>query len=202
MKSTNSNKGIRKIKKEISPGNFVEIQVRDECGLTTIDPKDINKLLNKSNIEDSDLNPKEVILLLLGVDPDIPIKETLFMKEAFLLEKEAAKDIGLNIGSMNFYPHHFGPFSRDLEDNIENLKDDLISVDYSDNKKIIKLTEKGKKAANSLISELSAEKINKLKYNRVGWDQYGNRGILLRVYRDYPVYASKSKIKDELLGED
>ncbi|WP_286242219.1 hypothetical protein [Methanobacterium ferruginis] len=193
-------KSIRLIKKEISPGNFVEIQVRDEDGLTTVNPNDIDKLLNKSNVEENDLSPMEVILLLLGVDPDVPIKETLFMKEAFLLEKEAAKKIGLNVKSMNFFPHYFGPFSRDLEENIEHFKDDLISVDRSNNKKLIRLTEKGREVAEELISKIPTEKIDKLKYNRVGWDQYGNRGILLRVYRDYPVYASKSKIKDELLG--
>ncbi|MEN6552772.1 MAG: hypothetical protein ABFC34_07790 [Methanobacterium sp.] len=198
---TNNKSSIQKLKKEVSPGCFVEIETCSENGLITVNPRDAEKVLSKKS-SDKNLSSEDVILLLLGADPEVPIKETLFMKEAFLLEKEVANEVGLNINSLNFYPHHFGPFSRDLDENIEKLNGDLINIEYSNNKKSIKLTEKGKRTASKLLNKLPDEKVDKLKYKRLGWDQYGNRGILLRVYRDYPVYASKSKIKDDLLGDD
>ena len=36
---------------------------------------------------------------------------------------------------------------------------------------------------------------------RIGWDQWGNRGILKRVYTDYPIYTANSEIKDDILGD-
>ncbi|MEW6011125.1 MAG: hypothetical protein CIT03_07455 [Methanobacterium sp.] len=202
MKMKNDCNNPKQIKKILSHGNFVKIEVCEEKGLITVNPKDTDRLLNKNIIDEPSLDPKELILLLLGADPEIPIKETLFMKEAFLLEKETAAEIGLNVESLNFFPHHYGPYSKDLDDNIKELEGNLLDIHFENNKKLIKLTEKGKKVANKLIENIPSDKINNLRYKRIGWDQYGNRGILLRVYRDYPVYASKSKIKDELLGRD
>jgi len=191
----------KKIKKVLPSGNSVEIEVFNENGLNTVNPADTNRLLNKNVIEAPSLSSKELILLLLGVDPDIPIKETLFMKEAFLMEKEGASEIGLNLESLNFFPHHYGPYSKDLDDSLKELDGDIIDIHLEHGKKLIKLNESGKKIAKNLLKGMPHDKIEKLRYKRVGWDQYGNRGILLRVYRDYPVYTSKSKIKEELLGE-
>ncbi len=200
MKKETCKHNLRRVKKEIIPGYFAEVEICDECGLETINPLEAEKLLSMRDSKGINLNPEDTILLLLGVDPEVPIKETLFMKEAFLLEKEAAGEIGLNVNSLNFYPDKFGPFSRLLENNLQEMDGDLITIiRFEGGKKIIKLTEKGEKVAKSLIEKISPDKIKKLHFTRLGWDQYGNRGILKRVYRDYPLYASKSKIKDNIL---
>jgi len=200
MKKETCKHNLRRVKKEIIPGYFTEVEICDECGLETVNPREAEKLLSMRDSEGMYLNPEHTILLLLGVDPAVPIKETLFMKEAFLLEKEAAGEIGLNVDSLNFYPDKYGPFSRLLEDNLQEMDGNLIKIiRYEGGKKHIKLTEKGEKVAKSIIEKIPKDKIDKLHYKRVGWDQYGNRGILKRVYRDYPLYASKSKIKDNVL---
>lgn len=191
----------RRVKKEISPGFQVEVEICEETGLTTVNPYLAQRFLSRKDPQGILLNTEDTILLLLGVDPEISIKETLFMKEAFLLEKEAASEIGLNIESLDFYPYKFGPFSEKLENTLKKMDGELIDIHkFQGGKKIIKLTKKGEEVANSVMERISKDKINKLQYKRVGWDQYGNRGILKRVYRDYPLYAIKSEIKDDVLN--
>lgn len=185
---------IRKIKKNIN-GQDIYIEVRDENGFTTVNPKCYSHL----NGVGKKFSVKEAILLLLGVDPEIPLKMTLLMKESFLFEKELSHELNLNLESFQFVPYRYGPYSRKLEDTLNSM-DGLIVIS-SGNKKEITLTDEGKKEAQKLVDSLSQSTIEKLKFKRLGWDQWGTRGILKRVYTDYPVYIVKSEIKDEVLGE-
>ena len=186
---------IRKIKKRIN-GENIYIEVCDEeNGFTTVNPKCYSYL----NGVGRKFSVKESILLLLGVDPEIPLKMTLLMKELFLFEKELSYKLKLNIESFQFVPYRYGPYSRKLEDTLHSM-DGLIVISNG-NKKEVTLTDDGKKEAQNLLDSLSPSTIEKLKFKRLGWDQWGNRGILKRVYTDYPIYIVKSEIKDEVLGE-
>ena len=185
---------IRKIKKNIN-GEEIYIEVRDENGFTTVNPKCYSHL----NGVGKKFSVKEAILLLLGVDPEIPLKMTLLMKESFLFEKELSHELNLNLESFQFIPYRYGPYSRKLEDTLESM-DGLIVITKG-NKKEVTLTDEGKKEAQKLLESLSPSTVNKLKFKRIGWDQWGNRGILKRVYTDYPIFTVKSEIKDDVLGE-
>lgn len=186
---------IRKIKKRIN-GENIYIEVCDEeNGFTTVNPKCYSHL----NGVGRKFSVKESILLLLGVDPEIPLKMTLLMKELFLFEKELSYKLKLNIESFQFVPYRYGPYSRKLEDTLHSM-DGLIVISNG-NKKEVTLTDDGKKEAQNLLDSLSPSTIEKLKFKRLGWDQWGTRGILKRVYTDYPIYIVKSEIKDEVLGE-
>jgi len=99
MKKTNS---PRKIKEKIG-NEWVELEVLDENELITVNPNTYDKILNKRS-ESEKLGIKELILLLLGVDPDIPLKLTLLMKEAFLIEKELSNVLEINFDNLDFYP--------------------------------------------------------------------------------------------------
>lgn len=186
---------IHKIKKNIN-GEDIYIEVLDEeNGLTTVNPKcysHLNGIGRKYSV-------KESILLLLGVDPEIPLKRILLMKEIFLFEKELAKELNLNLESFQFIPYKYGPYSQKLDDTLKSMVG-LIQITPG-NKKEITLTSEGKKEAQKLLDSLSESTVNKLKIKRIGWDQWGNRGILKRVYTDYPIFTVKSEIKDEVLGE-
>lgn len=185
---------IRKIKKTIN-GEEIYIEVRDENGFTTVNPKCYSHL----NGIGKKFSVKEAILLLLGVDPEIPLKKTLLMKESFLFEKELSHELKLNLESFQFVPYRYGPYSRKLEDTLDSM-DGLIVISRG-NKKEVTLTEEGKKEAQKLLDSLSPLIVNKLKFKRIGWDQWGNRGILKRVYTDYPIFTVNSEIKDDVLGE-
>ncbi len=185
---------IRKIKKRIN-GEDIYIEVCDEeNGFTTVNPKCYSHL----NGVGKKFSVKESLLLLLGVDPDIPLKKTLLMKESFLFEKELSHDLNLNLESFQFFPYRFGPYSNLIDDALNSM-DGLIIIGKG-NKKEITLTDKGKKEAQKLLDSLSPSTVNSLKFKRIGWDQFGNKGILKRVYTDYPIFTVKSEIKDEVLG--
>lgn len=181
------------VKKNIN-GHEINLEVCDEGEYTTVNPKCYDKLFGGTK----QYSIKELLLLLLGVDPEIPLKRTLLMKEAFLFEKELSFELDLYFEPLKFYPHRYGPYSKVLDDTIESISD-LLIIDSSSQKKEIKLNDSGKKEANDLINSLPEEKIKEIKFARIGWDQYGNKGILRRVYTDYPAYAKNSEIKDDVL---
>ena len=184
---------VRKIKKNIN-GEEIYIEVRDENGFTTVNPKCYSHL----NGVGRKFSVKEALLLLLGVDPEVPLKKLLLMKESFLFEKELSHELNLNLESFQFIPYRYGPYSRLLDDTLDSM-DRLISISGG-NKKEVLLTEEGIKEAQKLLDSLPSSTVNKLRFKRLGWDQWGTRGILKRVYTDYPIYTVKSEIKNEVLG--
>ena len=189
-----NSKNIRKVKKNIG-GRVIQMEVCDDGEFTTVNPKCYDKLTKGKKY-----SVKEMILLLLGVDAEIPLKKLLLMKEAFLFEKELSYELELNFDSLQFVPYKFGPYSKILDETLESM-DDLLTIEYSAGKYEIKLNEKGKMEAEKLIETLPDDKVNKIKFTRIGWDQWGNKGILKRVYTDYPVYTVNSEIKDDVLGD-
>lgn len=189
-----NSKNIRKVKKNIN-GQEILMEVCDDGEFTTVNPKCYDKLTKGRKY-----SVKEMVLLLLGVDADIPLKKLLLMKEAFLFEKELSYELDLNFESLQFVPYKYGPYSEILDETLDSMGD-LLTVEYSSGKYEIKLNEKGKIEAEKLIETLPDNKINKIKFTRIGWDQWGNKGILKRVYTDYPVYIVNSEIKDDVLGD-
>ncbi len=189
-----NSKNIRKVKKNIG-GRVIQMEVCDDGEFTTVNPKCYDKLTKGKKY-----SVKEMILLLLGVDAEIPLKKLLLMKEAFLFEKELSYELELNFDSLQFVPYKFGPYSKILDETLDSM-DDLLTIEYSAGKYDIKLNEKGKMEAEKLIETLPDDKVNKIKFTRIGWDQWGNKGILKRVYTDYPVYTVNSEIKDDVLGD-
>lgn len=190
-----NSKNIHKEKKYIN-GKEVYIEVCEDGEFTTVNPKCYDNLFGVGEKH----SIKELLLLLLGVDPEIPLKQTLLMKEAFLFEKELSFELNLIFEPLNYVPYKFGPYSKTLDDTIDSMHD-LLDISVSSNKKEIKLNEKGKREALKFINSLPKDKVKKLKMKRIGWDQWGNKGILKRVYTDYPVYTARSEIKDEVLGK-
>ena len=190
-----NSKNIRKVKKNIN-GREIHMEVCEDGEFTTVNPKCYDKLT-----EGRRYSVKEMILLLLGVDEEIPLKKLLLMKEAFLFEKELSYKLDLNFESLQFIPYKFGPYSKILDETLD-LMDDLLTVEYSSGKYEIKLNEKGKEEARKVIETLPDDKISKIRFTRIGWDQWGNKGILKRVYTDYPIYTVNSEIKDDVLGDE
>lgn len=183
-------------------GVKLNVEICNKCKQMLIKPEDAQKYLSNKGGKNKPLDPNEVIIALLGTYPDRPvINRIVMMKEAFLLEKEVAKDIKLNIESLKFIPYDFGPYSKLIDNALRELKDDgIIQIDHEagGQKEIIKLTEKGKEIAKKLFKLISEDHIKYLKRKRKGWDQLGYYGILRKVYEDYPAYRTKSKIKDKI----
>ena len=188
-------KNIRKVKKNIN-GREIHMEVRDDGGFTTVNPKCYDNL-----IKGRKYSVREMVLLLLGVDAEIPLKKLLLMKEAFLFEKELSYDLELSFESLQFIPYKFGPYSKILDETLDSMEE-LLTIEYSAGKYEIRLNEKGKIEAEKLIETLPEDKIDRIRFTRIGWDQWGNKGILKRVYTDYPIYTVNSRIKDDVLGDE
>ena len=186
---------IRKVKKNIG-GREIQMEVCDEGEFTTVNPEYYDKLTRGKRY-----SVKEMILLLLGVDADIPLKKVLLMKEAFLFEKELSYELDLNFESLQFVPYKFGPYSNILDETLDSMGN-LLTIEYSAGKHEIKLNDNGKLEAEKLMETIPDDKINKIKFTRIGWDQLGNRGILKRLHIDYPVYIVNSKIRDDVLVDE
>ena len=187
---------IQRIKKKIN-GEEICIEVCDEGEFMTVNPKCYSKLSNRG--KGRIYSVKELLLILLGIDSEIPLKKTLLMKEAFLFEKELSYELNLNLDSLMFVPYKYGSYSKLIDESLESMPD-LVTI-TSSRKKEIRLTKKGKIEAKKILNTLPENKCNIIKMKRIGWDQWGNRGILKRVYTDYPIYTANSEIKDDILGD-
>ncbi len=103
----------------------------------------------------------------------------------------------------DFRPHKYGPFSRDIYDALDRLEEDgllrVLGDGESDSKKVIVLTEKGRR-----IAQESLEKLQKLPE----WDniekffKLATRGQLMAllslVYTLYPEWTRNSEIKQQV----
>ena len=180
----------------------VEVEICTLCGQEVIKPEDAQKILTHRGDKDFQFNPSDIIIALLGSFPERPIiNRIVMMKEAFLFEKELARDIDLNVESLQFIPYNFGPYSKVIDDSIRELEyEGIIKIEREayGQKEIIQLTEKGKSIANAFFKSLSEEVIKYIKRKRKAWDQLGYYGILRKVYEEYPAYRSKSEISDEI----
>lgn len=123
-----------------------------------------------------------------------PAMITVAMKSAFLLQQDA----GLNLG-YNFIPYKYGPFSKEVYEDIEELEKNLL-VERVKPKKDIEMTEIRlvydfkdwtERIIDSLPEDIKetvktyVEKYGKMKLNE----------LLDYVYAKYPEYAVKSKRK-------
>jgi len=124
------------------------------------------------------------------------------MKEVFLLEKEEARDLDVNISQLGFIPYDYGPYSKQVDDAIRELERTgriLIDREAQGQKEIINLTKEGKLEAEVVLGMLKDDKLELLRRKRKGWDQLGYSGILQKIYDEYPAYRSKSKIADKVM---
>jgi len=123
-----------------------------------------------------------------------PAMVTVAMKSAFLLQQEA----GLNLG-YDFIPYKYGPFSKEVYKDIEELEKNLL-VERVKPKKDIEMTEirliKEFKDWTEKIIDSLPEDIKEIVKEYI--EKYGKmelNELLDYVYAKYPEYAVKSKRK-------
>jgi len=147
--------------------------------------------------KEKDLNKKlsatDIILLLLANGRTIG--KTMMQKEVFLASKEVLNEYSQDL---LYYPDKFGPFSHLVDDALKYLKlQGLINIsNRGEGHQTYSITLAGKKKAEE-ISKMLPDKIKKeLKNKKNSWDEWDTRGILRYVYRNYPEYATKTKVPE------
>jgi len=193
----------RVIRTQRMRGQNVRIEVCERCGRELLHPADSQKLLSNRASEGAPRwDVRQVLLALLGSISRPVINRIVLMKEVFLLEKEEARDLDVNISQLGFIPYDYGPYSKQVDDAIRELERTgriLIDREAQGQKEIINLTKEGKLEAEVVLGMLKDDKLELLRRKRKGWDQLGYSGILQKIYDEYPAYRSKSKIADKVM---
>lgn len=146
----------------------------------------------------SKFNAEDFILLLLNLDNKKEIKGDLFLqKEMFLIVKEVFPNLDKEL---NFKPYYYGPYSGKLTELLNHLANNsLIKIDDIEGSNCYTITDKGIDKLNKI--EFPGDIKNKVFKLKKGSNVLGYKGLLRYVYFNYPKYTTKSKIKDEVLGE-
>lgn len=149
------------------------------------------------------LDPEDRVLFIMN-DMAV-IGATRFQKHGFLLWKQYGKELQ-SLESVydgfKFYddwiPYYFGPYSRDLKADIAvNVKNGIIKEARFENTMRYTLTIKGRVKWRKIFAKSGAE------MDRIGekirhMSDTPLYEMLKAIYKSYPQYAIKSKIRDEL----
>lgn len=176
-------------------------------GKKTMDRNDKFKFAELKEIPVQKYTISDLVLLLLHSQKETPIFGRIsFFKQFFLLYQEVlSEDIRKNSMNPRFVKYNYGPYSFLVADMVEDLMhSNKISVEGRKNSKTesFSITKDGKKEARKILNNIPKNTKNKLmsdlKKRRILWDQLRNEGLLNYVYRNYPEYTSKSKIKNKI----
>ena len=139
---------------------------------------------------------KKLVLLVLELAGGRIITDTRMQKLAFLVNQEVFKWV-------KFEANDYGPYSKELMKAVYKLEKEKKLIYVWDNDGLSKyyLTEEGKKDAENLLKELKREDEDKLNRATEIIQTYKDAPIpylLAYVYKYYPKYTEKSKIKDKV----
>ena len=148
--------------------------------------------------------PRQLYILLLLNEGSVREKLRL-QKLMFLLQKEIVERKGLKISidQYDFTAYNYGPFSDELIDDVEFLKDlGLINVKKENDIEIYEITKKGRKFLADLSKRIPNFTKNllqsierEIENLRRKWDKEPLKKLLRYVYENYPEYTEKSLIK-------
>jgi len=143
-----------------------------------------------------DYSVNDLILFLLYAQ-DKPVRgRTVLFKEIFVLEQQIFKNE--NMEDCKFVPYYYGPYSFHVANKLQHLiSAGLVKQEGKKNTDMeeFSLTAKGKFVIKSKYKKLPTDLQKDLEKLRMGLDQLKTNGILNFVYRYYPKYIDRSKIR-------
>ncbi len=159
----------------------------------------VKKSRIEMNQEEADLIDKW-IFLLLAANNNEPIKGRVrFMKEFFLYAINHNKKL---FDTSEFYPYHFGPYSTRVAFRMNFLKtNDLIGAEFKNQDWEYFLTEEGLDKAKKPYEETSNQNLEPLSIIKNNNKRLSLKDLLKEIYVDYPKYALRSIIKEEITKE-
>jgi len=139
---------------------------------------------------------KELVLLVLRLAGGRIITDTRTQKLAFLVNQKV-------YNWTKFEAKDYGPYSKELKKAVYELEKEKKLIYVWDNDGLSKyyLTEEGKQDTENLLEQLKAENEDKLKIAMEIIQRHKDDPIpylIAYVYKYYPEYAEKSKIKDKV----
>jgi uncharacterized protein YwgA len=146
----------------------------------------------------------DYLLLVIGLDGSIEGR-TRLEKILFLTRKEVLDRLRTPQATRfyQFTPYRFGPFSEDLYDDLEFLRDNgFIEIRGGSGSEVFSITPKGttfleQKVRKRLPPDVLEEVVRlRNKYARLSIQE-----LIVYVYNRYPEYAVKSEIRESILGK-
>jgi uncharacterized protein YwgA len=132
----------------------------------------------------------DLILLLLYVGK---IRGTTrLQKQVFLTWKQVFPKITTD---PMFFPWKYGAYSRVVEDSMKILEMDLDIIVKKGRGEgtIYQISKKGTRKIQKKIKQINID-LGVLRKKKTDWDDWGPKGTLRYVYRNYPEYATQTRV--------
>lgn len=152
--------------------------------------------MKSENFNSGRLTVPGLVLLILDVGP---IRgRTKLQKEVFLAWNEVlGKEFAID---PIFHPDQFGPYSQLVVDSqaILKSKHEIRVIPKGEGHQTFVISQKGKVALKEELahSNIPSNLIRTLKEKKTDWDEWTAKGIMRYIYRNYPYYGIKARIKE------
>lgn len=147
----------------------------------------------KKSLDGNKLHADDIILLLL--DAGKTTGKTILQKEVFLASKEVFRDLS---GDLLYHPDQYGPYSKVVEDTTRILKYErkITVTSKGDGHSTYFIEERGKEQVKEIClrKNIPESKLAELKERKANWDEWNMAGIIRYVYRNYPEYATMTRV--------
>ena len=156
---------------------------------------DWNKI-KKERYGGNKLTIPDLIMVILS---NVPIRGKIkLQKEVFLAWKEVFTEN--YVTDPLFHPDQFGPYSQLVSDSQEILKMEsyIKVISQGEGHQTFVISQKGKLnlQENHIINKIPIELFRNLTLKKIDWDEWTSKGIMTYIYRNYPYYAIRAKIKE------
>jgi len=135
---------------------------------------------------------KKLVLLVLELSGGRVERDTRMQKLAFLVNQV--------FNWAKFEADDYGPYSKELMKAVDELEDEGKVVYIWDDDGVSKyyLTERGKEEAKGLLEQVKEDELRRAVEIVKGHKDDSIYYLVAYVYKHYPEYAEKSKIKDKV----
>lgn len=124
------------------------------------------------------------------------LEKLLFLIKQEILDKE---EIPLTEDYFRFKAYKFGPFTEELFDELEFLKDfGMIDVVGEGENQIFKLTDRGIQLAKKTETMIPSKILQGIASIKKKWGYVSLNELLMYVYTRYPDYTIHSEIRDKI----
>lgn len=143
------------------------------------------------------------ILLILYADNGTAIKGKLRLEKMVFLLDQTIRSKRLHIADRlyDFRAYSFGPFSEEVYDDIELLKDlNLAEISGSEEDPTYQITDKGKNLVEKMIQQgvIPSSLLSEVENIKRKWNRANLYSLLKYIYKNYREFTQKSLIRDKI----
>ena len=152
--------------------------------------------MKSANFNSGRLTVPGLVLMILNVGPING--RTKLQKEVFLAWNEVfGKKFAID---PIFHPDQFGPYSQLVVDSqaILKSKQEIRVIPRGEGHQTFVISQMGKAALMYELahSDIPSNLVTRLEEKKTDWDEWTAKGIMRYIYRNYPYYGIKARIKE------